>query len=40
MISSVKDSQEQITHYICQFSDITQRKKSEEEKHFQAIMML
>ena len=36
MISSVKDSQEQITHYICQFSDITQRKKSEEEKHFQA----
>ena len=36
IISSIKDSHDQITNYICQFSDITQRKKSEEERHFQA----
>lgn len=33
-ISSIKDSTGNITNYICQFSDITHRKKSEEELHF------
>lgn len=33
-ISSIKDSAGNITNYICQFSDITHRKKSEEEIHF------
>ena len=34
-ISSIRDKNEYITHYICQFNDITQRKKSEDERHFQ-----
>lgn len=33
-INSIKDNMGKITHYICQFSDITHRKKSEEEIHF------
>ncbi len=35
-ISSIRNDDELITNYICQFSDITALKKSEEEKHFQA----
>lgn len=35
-ISSIKDGNSNITNYIAQFTDITQRKKSEEEKHFHA----
>ncbi|MCW8833145.1 MAG: EAL domain-containing protein [Colwellia sp.] len=34
-ISSIRNETGFITHYICQFTDITQRKKSEEELHFQ-----
>ncbi|MGL1956499.1 MAG: EAL domain-containing protein [Colwellia sp.] len=33
-ISNIKDENNNITHYIAQFTDITQRKKSEEEQHF------
>tara|TARA_R110001592_G_scaffold33634_9_gene116426 strand:+ start:1479 stop:3530 length:2052 start_codon:yes stop_codon:yes gene_type:complete len=35
-ISSIKDSNGHISNYICQFTDITIRKKSEEEVHFNA----
>jgi diguanylate cyclase (GGDEF)-like protein/PAS domain S-box-containing protein len=35
-ISSIKDSNGNISNYICQFTDITSRKKSEEELHFHA----
>ncbi|MBA6372539.1 MULTISPECIES: EAL domain-containing protein [unclassified Colwellia] len=35
-ISSIKDSNGHISNYICQFTDITSRKKSEEEVHFHA----
>ena len=35
-ISNIKDTHGHITNYICQFSDITKRKKSEEEQHFYA----
>jgi diguanylate cyclase (GGDEF)-like protein/PAS domain S-box-containing protein len=35
-ISSIKDIEGNISNYICQFTDITNRKKSEEELHFQA----
>jgi len=35
-ISSIKDSNDKISNYICQFTDITNRKKSEEELHFHA----
>ncbi|TWX46551.1 sensor domain-containing protein [Colwellia hornerae] len=35
-ISSIKDSHGHISNYICQFTDITSRKKSEEEMHFHA----
>ena len=35
-VSSVKDKNGQISNYICQFTDITSRKKSEEELHFYA----
>ena len=35
-ISSIKDKNAQISNYICQFTDITNRKKSEEELHFHA----
>ena len=35
-ISSIKDSKGNISNYICQFSDITNRKKSEEKLHFHA----
>lgn len=35
-ISSIRDKESVITNYICQFTDITNRKKSEEELHFQA----
>jgi diguanylate cyclase (GGDEF)-like protein/PAS domain S-box-containing protein len=35
-ISSIKDVEGNISNYICQFTDITNRKKSEEELHFQA----
>lgn len=33
-ISSIRDENQKITNYICQFSDITTLKKSAEEKHF------
>jgi diguanylate cyclase (GGDEF)-like protein/PAS domain S-box-containing protein len=33
-ISSIKDNVGNISNYICQFSDITNRKKSEEELHY------
>ena len=35
-ISSIRDKNGQISNYICQFTDITNRKKSEEELHFHA----
>jgi diguanylate cyclase (GGDEF)-like protein/PAS domain S-box-containing protein len=35
-ISSIKDDNGHISNYICQFTDITSRKKSEEEVHFHA----
>jgi diguanylate cyclase (GGDEF)-like protein/PAS domain S-box-containing protein len=35
-ISSIKDGNGTISNYICQFTDITSRKKSEEELHFHA----
>jgi len=35
-ISSIRDSNDNISNYICQFTDISSRKKSEEELHFQA----
>jgi len=35
-ISSIRDESGAITNYICQFTDITSRKKSEEEQHFNA----
>ncbi|NQY89399.1 MAG: EAL domain-containing protein [Colwellia sp.] len=35
-ISSITDVHGQISNYICQFTDITNRKKSEEELHFHA----
>lgn len=35
-ISSIKGPSGEISNYICQFSDITNRKKSEEELHFHA----
>ncbi len=35
-ISSIRDENGQISNYICQFTDITNRKKSEEELHFHA----
>lgn len=34
-VFSIRDKNEHITHYICQFNDITQRKKSEDELHYQ-----
>lgn len=36
IISSIRDKKGEISNYICQFSDITKRKKSEEEIHFYA----
>ena len=35
-ISSIRNKESQISNYICQFTDITNRKKSEEELHFHA----
>jgi diguanylate cyclase (GGDEF)-like protein/PAS domain S-box-containing protein len=35
-VSSIRDDNEHIINYICQFTDITALKKSEEEKHFHA----
>jgi diguanylate cyclase (GGDEF)-like protein/PAS domain S-box-containing protein len=35
-ISSITDNKGNISNYICQFTDITNRKRSEEEIHFQA----
>jgi diguanylate cyclase (GGDEF)-like protein/PAS domain S-box-containing protein len=35
-ISSIRDKDKNISNYICQFTDITSRKKSEEELHFHA----
>ena len=35
-ISSIRDKESNISNYICQFTDITTRKKSEEELHFHA----
>lgn len=35
-ISSIRDKHQHITHYIAQFTDISARKKTEEERHFQA----
>ena len=35
-ISSITDKDGHISNYICQFTDITNRKKSEEELHFHA----
>lgn len=35
-ISSIKNKKGDTSNYICQFSDITSRKKSEEELHFHA----
>jgi diguanylate cyclase (GGDEF)-like protein/PAS domain S-box-containing protein len=35
-ISSIRDKNDRISNYICQFTDITNRKKSEEELHFYA----
>ena len=35
-VSSIKDKNGNISNYICQFTDITNRKKSEEELHFHA----
>ena len=33
-ISNIKNDSDIITHYIAQFTDITERKKSEQEQHF------
>ena len=35
-INSIRDDSGDIVNYICQFNDITNRKKSEEELHFSA----
>jgi len=35
-ISSIRNEDGQISNYICQFTDITNRKNSEEELHFHA----
>jgi len=35
-INSIRDESGHIANYICQFTDITSRKKSEEELHFHA----
>lgn len=35
-VSSTKDVEGKVSNYICQFTDISNRKKSEEELHFQA----
>lgn len=35
-ISSIRDSGGQIANYICQFTDITNRKRSEKEQHYHA----
>lgn len=35
-INSIRDESGHIANYICQFTDITNRKKSEEELHFHA----
>lgn len=35
-ISSIRDEEQRIINYIAQFTDITTRKKSQEEEHFHA----